>query len=440
MSVPVAPGRLPLLGHTVSMLRHRHLFTALLRNHGDIVRIDLGTMRTYFVTNPRLVHELLVTKGSSFRKGALFDRFRPIFGNGLATSDGEFHQRQRRMVRPAFHRRRIAHYAETMARAAADWTADWRPGQVRVLEQDTQALAVTVVGEALFSTELGKRAVEEVRRSLFTVLKHGMIRALSPSFVEKLPLPGNRAFDEAIARMRAIVLDVVRGRREDDVDRGDLLSVLLTAQDPDTGAGMTDEQVHDEVMTLLVGGVETTALALAWTFHELARHPEVERRVHAEVDEVLGGRTPTFADVGDLVYLRQVVDEVLRLYPVWFLMRRTLVPVQLGDAALPEGAEVIFSPHALHHDPASFEEPYRFDPDRWSPERAARIPKGAYVPFGAGTRQCVGNLFAQTEIVVVAATVAARWRLVPVPGKPVRVKFTSAAYPSGMLMTAVPRN
>ncbi len=440
MSVPVAPGRLPLLGHTVSMLRRRHLFTALLRNHGDVVRIDLGTMRTYFVTNPRLVNELLVTKGSSFRKGALFDRFQPIFGNGLATSNGEFHHRQRRMVQPAFHRRRIARYAETMARAAADWTAEWRPGQVRVLEEDTQALAVTVVGEALFSTELGKRAVEEVRRSLFTVIKHGMIRALSPSFVEKLPLPGNRAFDEAVARMRAIVLEVVRGWRADGVDRGDLLSVLLMAQDPDTGADMTDEQVHDEVMTLLVGGVETTALALAWTFHELARHPEVEHRVHAEVDRVLGGRTPTFADVGDLVYLRQVVNEVLRMYPVWFLMRRSLVPVRLGDAALPEGAEVIFSPHALHHDPASFEEPYRFDPDRWSPERAALIPKGAFVPFGAGTRQCVGNLFAQAEIVIAAATVAARWRLVPVPGKPVRVKFTSAAYPSGMLMTAEPRH
>jgi cytochrome P450 len=440
MPVPVAPGRLPLLGHTLSMLRGRYRFTALLRNHGDVVRIDLGSLRAYFVTNPRLVNELLVAKGSSVRKGALFDRFRPIFGNGLATSDGAFHQRQRRMVQPAFHRHRIAHYTGIMARAAADWTAEWQPGQVRVVERDAQALAVTIVGEALFSTELGKRAIEEVRRSLFTVLKHGIVRAVSPPFVEKLPLPGNRAFDEAIARMRAIVLEVVRGWREDGVDRGDLLSVLLMAQDAETGAGMSDEQVHDEVMTLLVGGVETTALALAWTCHEIARHPEVERRVHAEVDEVLGGRTPTFADVGNLVYLKQVVNEVLRMYPVWFLMRRTLAPMELGDVVLPEGAEVIFSPHALHHDPASFEDPYRFDPDRWSPERVARVPKGAFVPFGAGARQCVGNLFAQTEIVIAAATVAARWRLVPVPGKPVRVKFTSAAYPSGMLMTAVPRN
>lgn len=439
MPVPVAPGRLPLLGHTLPMLSRRWRFTASLRDHGDIVRVDLGTMRTYFVTNPQLVHELLITKGQSFRKGALFDKFRPFFGNGLATSNGSFHRRQRRMVQPAFHRDRIARYTETMARAAADLTATWHPGQVRAVEEDTQALAVTIVGEALFSTEMGKRAIEEVRRSIFLVLKYGMVRALSPSFVEKLPLPGNREFDEAIARMRAIVLDVVRGWRDDSTDHGDLLSMLLLAQD-DSGTGMSDQQVHDEVMTLLVGGIETTALALAWTFHELARHPEVEARVHAELDEVLGGRTPAFDDVGKLVYLNQVVSEVLRMYPVWFLMRRALAPVELGGTTLPEGAEVIFSPHALHHDPASFDRPHRFDPGRWTPERAAAIPKGAFVPFGAGTRQCVGNLFARTEILVAVATVAARWRLVPVPGRPVRVKFTSAAYPHGLLMTAVPRN
>lgn len=440
MPVPVAPGRLPLLGHTLPMLRERQEFTASLRRHGDIVRVDLGTMHTYFVTNPRLVHDLLVSKGSQFRKGALFDKFLPFFGNGLATSNGTFHRRQRRMVQPAFHRDRIDRYADTMARAATDLTQTWRPGQVRVVEEDAQALAVTIVGEALFSTELGGPVIDEVRRSIFLVLKYGMVRALSPSFVEKLPLRGNREFDAAIARMRAIVLDVVRTRREEGADHGDLLSMLLLAQDSDTGDGMTDQQVHDEVMTLLVGGIETTALALAWTWHEIARHPEVERRVHAEVDAVVGDRTPTFADVGKLVYVKQVVNEVLRLYPVWFLMRRALAPVELGDTTLPAGAEVIFSPHALHHDPASFPDPDRFDPDRWSPERAAEIPKGAFVPFGAGARQCVGNLFALTEIVVTVATIAAKWRLVPVPGKPVRVRFTSAAYPKGLLMTAEPRN
>jgi cytochrome P450 len=284
----------------------------------------------------------------------------------------------------------------------------------------------------LFSTGLGKEAVAEARRSIYTIIQQGMIRALSPKFVEKLPIPGNRRFDEAITRMQAIVLEVIREWRAEGVDHGDLLSTLLLA-------GMTDEQARDEVLTLLTAGIETTALALSWTFHELGRHADVEARVHAEIDEVLGGRPVAVDDLHRLVYVRQVVDEVLRKYPLWMLMRRTLTDVELGGVRLPEGSEVIVSPHAMHNDPASFADPDRFDPGRWAPERESQLPKGAFIPFGAGTRQCIGNRFAQNEIVITVATVVARWRLVPVPGRPVRVKFTSAAYPDSLPMTAVPR-
>ncbi|PSL58490.1 cytochrome P450 [Saccharothrix carnea] len=438
MGVPVAPGRLPFLGHSVEMVRRRHEFTSSLRDHGEVVRIDLGPLTTFFVTSPRLSHQVLVTDGPKFRKGAMFDKFRPYLGNGLVLSDGAWHLRQRRMIQPAFHRERIAHYAGAMTRAASALTASWTPGEVRVVEDDMQGLAVTVVGEALFSTELGQRVIAEVRRSVFVVIKQGMVRALSPSFVEKLPLPGNREFDRAIARMRAIVLEVIANRRaEGTPDHGDLLSMLLLAQD-ESGDGMTDQQTYDEVLTLLTAGIETTALALAWAFHEVARRPDVEERLVAEVDEVLGGRPVTFADVPRLRYAAAVVSEVLRKYPVWILMRRAVAPVDLDGVELPAGAEVIVSPHALHHDPASFPDPHRFDPDRWlSPP--APVPRGAYIPFAAGSRQCLGNVFAQTEVVITLATVLSRWRLVPVPGKPVRTKFTSAAYPSGLLMTAVPR-
>ncbi|MER5264155.1 cytochrome P450 [Actinosynnema sp. NPDC002837] len=438
MGVPTAPGRLPFLGHSLAMLRGRHEFTASLRDHGEVVKVDLGPMTTYFVTTPQLVHQVLVTDGPRFRKGAMFDKFRPYVGNGLVLSDGAFHLRQRRMVQPAFHRDRIDRYAGTMVRAATALTRSWKPGEVRVVEDDMQALAVTVVGEALFSTELGQRVIAEVRRSVFVVIKQGMVRALSPSFVEKLPLPGNREFDRAIARMRAIVLEVIASRRAEGVaDHGDLLSMLLLAQD-ESGDGMTDQQTYDEVLTLLTAGIETTALALAWAFHEVARHPEVEERLVAELDEVLGGRPVTFADVPRLTYAAAVVNEVLRRYPLWILMRRAVEPVSLGGVELPVGAEVIVSPHALHHDPTSFPDPHRFDPDRWlSP--SVPVPRGAYIPFAAGARQCLGNVFAQTEIVITLATVLSRWRLVPVPGKAVRTKFTSTAYPSGLLMTAVPR-
>ncbi|MFJ6672069.1 cytochrome P450 [Actinosynnema sp. NPDC091369] len=438
MAVPVAPGRLPFLGHSLAMIRGRHEFTSSLRDHGDVVRVDLGPMTTFFVTTPRLVHQVLVTDGPRFRKGAMFDKFRPYVGNGLVLSGGAFHLRQRRMIQPAFHRDRIARYATTMARAATALTGSWTPGEVRVVEDDMQGLAATVVGEALFSTELGQRAVAEVRRSVFVIIKQGMVRALSPSFVERLPLPGNREFDRAVERMRALVLDVIASRRAEGVtDRGDLLSTLLLAQD-ESGDGMTDQQTYDEVLTLLTAGIETTALALAWAFHEVSRHPEVERRLVAELDEVLGGRPVTFDDVPRLTYTAAVVNEVLRMYPLWILMRRAVEPVVLDGVRLPAGAEVIVSPHALHHDPASFPDPHRFDPDRWlSPSHA--VPRGAYIPFAAGVRQCVGNVFAQVEVVITLATVLSRWRLVPVPGKPVRTRFTSTAYPSGLLMTAVPR-
>lgn len=437
MSVPVAPGRLPFLGHTLPMLRKRFEFTANLRGQGDLVEIYLGPMRTLFVTSPQLMHQILVTEAPKFHKGRMFDKFRPFIGNGLAMSNGPFHLRQRRMMQPAFHRDRIAGYTNTMVRATRELVDTWQPGEVRRVEEDMQGLAVTIVGEALFSTEIGKRAIDEARRSVFVIIKNGMVRALSPGFVEKLPIPANREFDAAIARMRAIVNEVIASRRGDGTDHGDLLSTLMLARDADTGEPMTDQQIFDEVITLLTAGIETTALALAWIFHEVAANPEIEQRVLAEVDDVLSGRPVTFDDVPKLTYLGQVANEVLRKYSLWLLMRRVAEPVDLGGVRLEPGTELILSPHAMHHDPANYPDPDRFDPDRWTRERARQLPKGAFVPFGGGIHQCIGNHFALTEIVIALATVSSRYRLVPV--RPVRTKFTNALYPVGLLMKAVPR-
>ncbi|MBV8933652.1 MAG: cytochrome P450, partial [Kutzneria sp.] len=215
--------------------------------------------------------------------------------------------------------------------------------------------------------------------------------------------------------------------------------MLLLARDADTGEGMSDQQVYDEVVTLLTGGIEPGGLALSWFFHEVARDRRIEQRLHAEVDEVLSGREVTADDVPKLVYTRQIAHEVLRCYPIWLLMRRTCAEVELGGVRLPPGTEVTLSPHALHHDPRTFPDPDRFDPDRFTPDRISALPKGAYVPFSAGVHQCIGNVFALTEITVAAATLAARWRLVPVAGKPVHQKVTGAAYPSQLPMTVEPR-
>jgi cytochrome P450 len=436
----VIPGRWPLLGHTPSLLRQRFSFTSSLREHGDLVKIHLGPMPAYVVTTPELVHEVLVTQAGKFEQGILFERFRPHLGNGVALSNGAFHLRQRRLLQPAFHRERIAHYASTMVESATATADGWQPGEVVEVYQAMQQLAVTVLGRALFATDLGAAAIAEAQRSVPILVKQVVVRALSPGFLAALPIPGNRAFDAATARLRAVVTEVIAAARADGADNGDLLSMLLLARDADTGESMSDQQVYDEVVTLLTGGTDTVGLALGWFFHELGRHPEIERRFHAEIDDVLGGASPTVDDLPGLGYTRQILNEVLRVYPIWLLIRRTTEEIDLGGVRLPAGTEVVYSPHALHHDPRNFADPDRFDPDRWAPDRVGEIPRGAFVPFGSGVRQCIGNTFAQTEIALVAATIATRWRLVPVPGRPVRIKVTGAAYPSRLPMTAEPRH
>jgi cytochrome P450 len=390
----------------------------------------------YFVTSAELTHEVLVTRSASFRKGVMFDKSRPFLGNGLVNSDGAFHLRQRRLIQPAFHQERIMRYTDTMETVVSEFCESWRPGETREINRDMQALAASIVGEALFGTELGGSAIEEARQSIPVVIRHAMVRALSPEPVARLMTRGNRRFDQAVTRLRNVVYELLADWRAEGRDRGDLLSTLLLAHDPD-GAAMTDAQIYDEVVTLLSAGIETSALALAWLFYEIARHPEVERRVHDEVDEVLAGRPVTFDDFPKLTYLRQVINETLRMYPIWILMRHTTEPVQLGGIRIPRGAEVTVSPHALHFDPRYFPDPHRFDPDRWAPESAGEIPRGAFVPFGAGNRQCVGNMFAQLEMAVTAATIASRWRLTL--ARRLEVTFTSAAYPTRLSMTVTPR-
>jgi cytochrome P450 len=434
------PGRLPVLGHTVSLLRDPlKLFTSL-PAYGEVVELRLGPLPVHVVTTPELAWQGLATDAGKFDKGLVFDKMRPLFGDGLATSNGELNRRQRRLVMPAFGRTRIAGYAEnTMTKLAEELVDSWRPGEVVPFDQCMQDLVLTIAGQTLFSTALGDEALEEIRRSIPVMLKHVLVRAFSPKFVEKLPIPPNRKFDAAAARLRDVIGETVVAARERGTDHGDLLSMLLLARDEDTGEGMSDRQVHDEVITILTTGAETTAVALAWFFHELGRHPDVERRFHAEVDDVLGGRPARFEDLPDLGYTNQIVDEVVRRTPPLILMRRAREDVELGGVRIPAGSEVAVSQHTLHRDPRWFPDPGRFDPDRWAPGHAAELPKGAYIPFGAGARLCPGHVFAPTEIGIVAATIGARWRLVPVPGRKVYAQIKATMQPNRLPMTVVPR-
>ncbi|MEV6235664.1 cytochrome P450 [Lentzea sp. NPDC051838] len=432
MGVSLVPGRVPLLGHAPALRRDPLRFMRSLRERGDVVRIAIGPRRVYVVNSPELIRRVLVADGRKFDKGALFDQARAHLGNGLVTSSGEFHHRQRRIAQPAFHSDRIAGYAELMIERARARTGAWREGAELELTGEIGRLSLDVLLRCLFAEQPADEVRAVLLRSLST--KQGsMRRALSPLAAWLGLLSRRQDVPErtGMPELHAVLARLVADRRAAD-DQDDLLSVLLAAP-------MTDEQLCDELVTLFVAGTETVSAALSWTFHELARHPEIERRLHAEVDEVVGDRPVQSADIGELHYTRRVCQEVLRRYAVWLLMRRAVARVELAGTTLDEGTEVFFSPNAVHHDPALYPDPDVFDPDRWLPERSAGLSRGAYLPFGAGNRLCMGEGFAWTEMAVVLATVAQRWRLVPVPDHEVRTRIGTLVEPDGLPMIPVAR-
>ncbi|MFJ8648637.1 cytochrome P450 [Streptomyces sp. NPDC093546] len=440
-SVPRAPGAVPLIGHTLKLWRDPLGFLTSLRRSGELVRVQLGTMPVYVATSARLVREVTVTQARYFEKGRLFDRVRPLVGNGLANSNGDTHRTHRRLMQPMFHQQRLGGYAAIMSNRAEALADSWTAGQEIALEEAISEYTIETLAETMFSADLGRPAVEAVRRNFPVILKNMLIRAASPRFLDRLPIRPNREFDAATARMREVIDDVIAGtRRSGRLDRPDLLSVLLSARDADTGEALTDVEVRDQIMTILFAGTETTASTLSWAFHELARHPEVERQLVAEIEEVVGDRPVTMEDVPRLAAIRRVLDEVIRLYGVTLLMRRATAEVDLGGFTIPAGAEVAFSLYALHRDPELYEEPDRFDPDRWLPERRAALGREDFVPFGAGNRKCIGDAFSWTEATIVLATVLRRWRLRPQPGQPSPKAAASAmAHPDRVPMTVLPR-
>ncbi|MFF3455250.1 cytochrome P450 [Streptomyces sp. NPDC002730] len=441
-TVPRAPGAVPLLGHAVKLWRDPLGFLKSLREHGDIVRVDLGTMPMYVVTSAKLVHEVTVTNARSFEKGRFFDRLRPLAGNGLANADGEVHRKHRRMVQPMFSKERIAGYSGIMsgnARALAD---SWTPGQEIELEQAMAGYAIETLAATMFSTDIGLPAVEAVRENLPVLLKNLLIRAASPKLLDRLPIRANRDFDAAAANLREVIdLVVMTARRSKATDRPDLLSLLLAAQDAESGEALSDTEVRDELSTILFAGAETTAAMLAWTFHELAAHPEVEKQLVAEIQEVVGDRPVTIEHIPRLEGIRRVLDEVIRLHGVTLLMRRTTVPVELSGITFPAGTEVAFSLYAIHRDPGLYAKADSFDPDRWLPERqeAAGLGREAYIPFGAGNRKCIGDRFVWTEATIAIATILARWQLVPAPGHTPKEVASAVAHADRIPMTVKPR-
>ncbi|WP_058868246.1 cytochrome P450 [Chloracidobacterium thermophilum] len=390
------------------------LLQGMYRRYGDIVQFRLGSERVFMVSNPDYIREILITNHKNFIKGRGLQRARKFLGNGLLTSEGEFHKRQRRLSQPAFHRERIALYARIMAQYAAEMRDEWQPGEQHDMAREMMRLTLRVVAKTLFDAEV-KSEMDEIGAALTTTIELFSAVMTLPFFelIEKLPLPFNYRFRAARARLDETVYRIIEERRRTSEDRGDLLSMLLIAQDEEgDGTGMTDEQLRDEAMTIFLAGHETTANALTWTWYLLSQHPEVEACLHAEVDAVLGGRLPTAADYGKLKYTEMVFAESMRLYPpAWVFGRRALEAFSLGNYRLPARALILMSPYVVQRRSDFYPAPERFIPERWTPEEKEKRPKFSYFPFGGGPRACIGEGFAWMEGVLILATLAQKWRL-----------------------------
>jgi pentalenene oxygenase len=401
---------------------------------GDVVAIRLGPKPAYIVNSPELVRKVLVTDAHRFEAGLLLEKVKPFIGNGLITLRGSTHTRHRRLLQPAFHHRRIARYADVMQRLATARAESWHAGHSITADVEMMELAMAIVGRTLFSTDLDQDAVDEVVRSLPILLDGVRKRVLAPTdLLERLPTPDNRRFNAAIRRIHDVVDRIIADYRRTGMDRGDLASMMLMARDEESGEGLSDEQVRDEVLTMLAAGTQTTATTMAWALHVMSHRDDIQDRAYAEVREVLGNHVVEYQHLERLAYLRRVVSETLRLWPpAWLFSRRTADRVTLGDHVLPPGAPVLFSPYAIHRDPELFPDPDVFDPDRWLPDRATLVPRTAFIPFGAGNRQCIGEGFAWVEASIVLATVLQRWHVSPVPGQIVRTVPLATLVPSGV--------
>lgn len=435
---PVAPGRVPLTGHARRLHRDALRFVGGLRLHGPVTKIYIGPRPVHVVNSSGLVRELLTVHGRAFDKGGMFDALRVPLGDGLITAAGDRHLRHRRLMQPAFHHDRIAGYARIMAERSLAQAAAWEPGTTRDLVPDIHRLTLDILLRTLFAAPQDPGLSPAVKDWL-TVKYHSMRLALSPlhAWAERLPLlPGWRPpHDGPLRRLVAVQQRIIGMYRADGRDRGDLLSMLLLTGGPD--GGLTDTEVTDELITLFLAGTGTVSAALAWALYEVSRRPDVQRRLHDELDTVLAGRPPGFGNLASLLYTRRVLTEALRLHPPsWLLMRRAVRPVTLGGVRLAPGAEVFFSPYALHRDPQLYEDPERFDPERWPREAAAKAPRHTYLPFGSGSRLCIGEDFAWAELTLALAAFTAHRRLAPADSAPVRPLVGTVLRPDRLPLTA----
>lgn len=389
----------------------------LVDRHGDIVRLKMLGAEWFIVSHPDDIERILVKDARVMKRDAGIDIVRRILGNGLLTSEGDLWKRQRKLMSQAFTPKRIAEYGAAMVRVGDVALTRWRDGETTNLHRETSRLTMEVVADVLFGASMNADDVEtvgnalEVANEFFSGSPEAMLQI--PKWV---PTPRNIGVNRAVAALDRIVYAIVEKRRG-GTPRSDLLGTLLDARDDD-GAGMSDAQLRDEVMTLFLAGHETTSLALAHALYLLSLNPQAEERLHEEIAHVLGDRLPTADDVRKLVYTDQVLKETMRLYPpAWSTGRETVEPYELHGCKIPVGSQLITSQWIVHRDARWYPEPERFDPDRWSADRAKEIPRYAYFPFGGGPRVCIGNHFAMMEATLLLAMIVQRFHVELLPGE-----------------------
>src|SRR5690242_5059635 len=393
------------------------MFTELAR-YGDVVGIRVVNFKNVFINHPDLIEEVLVGHPRRYVKGRVLRANRHVFGDGLLTSEGDFWLRQRRLVQPAFHRARIASYAETMVQYAQRMLESWSAGEERDVHREMMRLTLPIVAKTLFDADVAGDA-QDVGKSLELLLELGANFRRTLFVPHWVPTPTNLRIKREIAFIESILYRIIAERRASSRDTGDLLSMLLNAQDED-GSRMTDKQLRDETITLFLAGHETTASTLSWTWWLLAQNPAAEAKLHGELDSVLGGRAPSLDDLSKLPYTANVITESLRLYPTaWGLARIAVEDHELGGYTVRKGMGVAMAQWVVHRDKRWYDAPEEFRPERWEGDLLKKLPRFAYFPFGGGPRQCIGNSFAVMEASLLLATIAQKFRLRLVPNHPV---------------------
>jgi cytochrome P450 len=415
-------------------------FQKVIEEHGDFVALRFGPVRYFLVNDPDGARHVLVDNQKNYKKSRYYQGLKLVLGEGLLTSEGDFWRRQRRLAQPAFHKERLASFVSTMASDTAALLERWSRTEAASpidIHHEMMGLTLRIVTRTLFSTDTDAEA-DAVGQAMTVAIDHvneyadALIRI--PPWV---PTPRNLRFSRARRTLDALVLRIIDERRKAREKPNDLLTMLMSAQDEETREQMTDRQLRDEVMTLVAAGHETTANLLTWTFYLLSQHPGATARLKGELASVLGDRRPSLEDLPRLVFTRAVLDEALRLYPpAWIFEREALADDRIGGYRVRRGTNVAICPYTMHRHRAHWDDPLKFDPDRFSPARAGSRPKYAYIPFGGGPRLCIGNTFALMEAQIILAMVASEWTLALAPEHRVELAPSVTLRPRhGMLMT-----